>query len=69
MLVLNPPKIANPSVSQWSISLTMAFVLEEVWSLRNHKLHNKGNIDILKASRQLHAKTLEFQSLMAIKNS
>ena len=69
MLVLNPPKTAQPSVTQWSISLTMAFVLEEIWSLRNLKLHNRGNIDILKASRQIQAKSLEFQSLMAAENS
>ena len=69
MMVLNPPKTANPSVTQWSISLTMAFMLEEIWSLRNHKLHNGGNIDILKASGQIQAKSLEFQSSMAAENS
>lgn len=37
--------------------------------MRNHKLKNRGSIDIFKASRQIHAKTLKFQSLMAVENS
>jgi len=55
------PPIIDFEASQLADCAATSFMLitwvpeQEIWSLRNHKVHNRGSVDILMASKHIQA--------------
>ena len=55
-LILDPPKAPCPEEDQWLIPLNMAFILDEIWFLRNQSLHKGSQIDMQAAITNIQRK-------------
>ena len=49
-----------PAHEQWTISLDMALIINEIWRARNYILFQDGKADLLKAKQNVHTKFIEF---------
>ncbi|KAL0010400.1 hypothetical protein SO802_005508 [Lithocarpus litseifolius] len=54
-----------PAHEQWTISLDMALILNEIWRARNHILFQDGKADLLKIKQSVHAKFSEFSKVFS----
>ena len=59
-LILNPPLLPNQASDQRIVSLTITFILEEIWHLRNSNLHSKGYFSLTDSMLLIHRKVREF---------
>ena len=74
-LVLSPPPSPIPDIQQSFITLTMIYVIDELWGLRNYALHNGANLafkvqqeNLGKSTRVLPSLTAELQNPKQLHN-
>ena len=58
-LIMEP--LASPILAQeqWTVSLNMALVIDEIWRSRNLKQFCDVNADVMSAKRNIHSRFLE----------
>lgn len=59
-VVLNPPVPTLQVFDQGTISLSMAFTLEEIWRLRNSNLHSKSSFNLADSVLLIHRRVREY---------
>lgn len=52
-IILNPPVTSSQGSEQWTMSLIMAFTLEEIWRIQNQVLHHNVRIHIPASSQNI----------------
>ena len=57
--------ILLPAHEQWTISLDMALIINEIWRARNYILFQDGKADLLKAKQNVHAKFIGFSNVFS----
>ena len=62
-LVLDPPTHPSQEVDKEHITTTLAFVLDEIWFLRNQLVFEDSKIDILSSSNRVARRVAEFTNL------
>ena len=58
-LIMEPPASPIPAQEQWTVSLNMALVINEIWRSRNLKQFCDVNADVMSAKRNIHSRFLE----------
>ena len=56
---MTPPKSPFAAHEQWTISLKMALIVDEIWQTRNHIQFQDGGADVLNAKQNVQKKFLE----------
>ena len=56
---MTPPNSPFPAHEQWTISLKMALIVDEIWQTRNHIQFQDGGADVLNAKQNVQKKFLE----------
>ena len=64
-IILNPPVTSSQGREQWTVSLIMAFTLEEIWRIRNQVLHQNVRLDIPASSQNISHRFQEFISVFS----
>nr|XP_023906720.1 uncharacterized protein LOC112018428 [Quercus suber] len=59
LLIMEPPTSPILVQDQWTVSLNMALVINEIWRSRNLKQFYNVNVDILSAKQSIHSRFLE----------
>lgn len=59
-LILNPPEALCQAQDQWFVSLTMALIINEIWSTRNAVLHETSSVDLHRSIQSILIRSREF---------
>ena len=62
-IILTPPKAYCPAEDQWLIPLNMAFIIDEIWYLRNQVLNHCAEINIEESFKRVKHKLNEHSVL------
>lgn len=64
-LILEPPKALCLTREKWSVSLNMALILEEIWSIRNLAFHSNRPADLPSSILAIQRKSNELSRALA----
>ena len=67
-LILNPPNPSASDIDEELISSTMAFILDEIWYLRNQVNFQDGTVDAQLSCNRICQRALEFSKLADVEH-
>ena len=67
-LILNPPNPSASDIDEELISSTMAFILDEIWYLRNQVNFQDGTVDTQLSSNRICQRALVFSKLADVEH-
>ena len=59
-IILNHPGTSSQGREQWTVSLIMAFTLEEIWRIQNRVLHHGVRLDVPASSQSIMYRFQEY---------
>ena len=64
-LIINPPNAPILSNEQWTVTLDMALIIDEIWNSRNLKLFQQEQANLLNAKHHVQARFQEISKVFA----
>ncbi|XP_075640616.1 uncharacterized protein LOC142612404 [Castanea sativa] len=68
-LILIPPNSPFPSHDQWTISLNMALIIDEIWGTRNLIQFQEGIADIHLSKKNVQTRFLEYSRVFSVSSA